>query len=163
MNLERDIKIVKNGSTSLSFIAPHIFIKYIIKWKKYNIYEREKYLGLKLNKFDWYPTLLYYNDEKQYLIFNYSGIPITTNNRPSDFVQQFNKILDDLKNENIQHNDIKHGEILVKDSKIYLCDFGWGSINNNINCGIDIWGCKNTQKPGGYFNDSTTLQRLKLI
>jgi len=163
MNSEKNIKIVKNGSTSLSFITPHKFIKYIINWKKHNVYEREKYLGLKLNKFDWYPTLLDYNDENQYLVFNYSGIPITTNNRPSDFVQQFDKILGDLKSENIQHNDIKHEEILVKDSKIYLCDFGWGSINNNMNCGIDIWGCKNTQKPGGYYDDSITLQRLKLL
>ena len=32
-----------------------------------------------------------------------------------------------MKSVNVQHNDIKIGEILVDENKkIYLCDFGWG-------------------------------------
>lgn len=161
--MEKNIKIIKSGSTSFSLTAPNIFIKYIIKYGKNNVYEREKYLGSILNKFDWYPKLLYNDDENQFFIFKYSGVPINKSNMPDDFVEQFNKILSDMKSVNIQHNDIKHSEILVKDSKIYLCDFGWGSINGCLSCGIDIWGAKNTQKPGGYYDDATTLKRLKLI
>ena len=59
---------------------------------------------------------------------------------------------------------IKIGELLIDENKkIYLCDFGWGSVNNNMDCGIGLWACKNIDKPGGYRNDSETLKRLKLI
>ena len=70
----------------------------------------------------------------------------------------------DMESVNVQHNDIKLGELLIDENKkIYLCDFGWGSINKNMNCGIGLWACKNIDKQGGYRNDSETLKRLKLI
>ena len=48
------------------------------------------------------------------------------------------------------------GEILVdSNGKVYLCDFGWGSINNNFDCGIDIWGGDNKSKPGGWLSDKS--------
>lgn len=69
-----------------------------------------------------------------------------------------------MQNVNVQHNDIDPGELLIdKNNKIYLCDFGWGSIDNDIGCGIGIRGCHNKQKPGGYRDDKTTLKRLGLI
>tara|TARA_B110001452_G_scaffold237123_1_gene216787 strand:- start:910 stop:1431 length:522 start_codon:yes stop_codon:yes gene_type:complete len=170
MPLKNNIKILSHlGATSETFVAPHIFVKYIgdnikgKKWMKCNTYEREKYLSTLLEKFDWYPTLLYSDDNKKFLIFKYAGVPLNIKNMPCDFEHQFNKILNDLKDINVQHNDIKHGEILVDNNKIYLCDFGWGSVNGNMNCGIDIWGCINTKKPGGWQNDATTLERLNLV
>ena len=67
-----------------------------------------------------------------------------------------------MKSVNVKHNDIKHGEILIgKDNKIYLCDFGWGSINNEFGCGIGLWNKK--EKPGGSLDDATALERLNLI
>ena len=82
-------------------------------------------------------------------------------NKPDDLEKQFNKILEDIKSVNVQHNDIKLGEILMdENNKIYLCDFGWGSINNDFGCGI---GLCNKYKPYGSHNDATTLERLKLI
>ena len=33
----------------------------------------------------------------------------------------------DMESVNVQHNDIKLGELLIDENKkIYLCDFGWG-------------------------------------
>jgi len=47
-----------------------------------------------------------------------------------------------MESVNVQHNDIKLGELLIDENKkIYLCDFGWGSINKNMNCGIGLWDC----------------------
>ena len=162
--LENKIKILENikqGDTSLTHLLPFLFIKYVIDYKKYNVYEREKYIGSILNKFDWYPKLLYSDDINQFFIFRNVGVPLTIKNKPNDLQKQFNKILEDMKSVNVQHNDIKIGEILIdENNKIYLCDFGWGSINNKLGCGIGLY---NKDKPNGYLNDATTLKRLKLI
>jgi len=117
-----------------------------------------------LSKFDWYPPLLYSDDKNKILMFKNIGVILTKDNKPADVERQFNRILKDMKSVNIEHNDIKEGELLIdKNEKIYLCDFGWGSINKNMDCGIGLWACKNIDKPGGYHDDSKTLARLKLI
>ena len=163
-NLEKNIKIIKNGGTSCSFTSPFLFIKYITDYIDYDVYQREKYISTILKDFDWYPKLLYYNDDKKFLIFENVGVPVTLKNKPDNLEKQFNKILSDMKSVNVQHNDIKNGEILIdKNNKIYLCDFGWASINNELGCGINIWNRNNKKKPGGYKDDSSSLKRLKLI
>tara|TARA_R110002074_G_scaffold388120_1_gene570595 strand:+ start:195 stop:725 length:531 start_codon:yes stop_codon:yes gene_type:complete len=163
-DLKENITVINDGTTSASFSSPFLFIKYVINFKDYNVYEREKHISTILEDFDWYPKLLYGDDINQFFVFSNVGVPITSKNKPDDLEKQFNKILADMKSVNVQHNDIKIGEILVdEDNKIYLCDFGWGSINNELGCGIGIWNCNNKKKPGGYFDDITTLKRLKLI
>jgi len=160
-NLEKNVTIIKQGATSSSFSSPFLFIKYIIKYKEYNVYEREKYIGSILKNFDWYPKLIYSDDINQFFVYSNVGVPITIKNKPDDLEKQFNKILEDMKSVNVQHNDIKMAEILIdENNKIYLCDFGWGSINNELGCGIDLWNCN---KPSGYRDDATTLKRLKLV
>lgn len=163
-NLEKNITFIKKGATSSSFTSPFLFIKYVIKYKQYNVYEREKYIGSILKNFDWYPKLIHSDDINQFFVYTNVGVPVTIKNKPDDLEKQFNKILEDMKSVNVQHNDIKIGEILIdENNKIYLCDFGWGSINNKLGCGIGLWNCNNKKKPGGYHNDTTTLKRLKLI
>ena len=169
-NLKKNITIIKQGSTSSSYTSPFLFIKYLKsnttthKSKRnlltYDIFKREKYIGSVLNKFDWFPTLLYSDDENLFFIYKNKGVPVNYKNIPQNIEEQFNKILSDLKTVNIQHNDIKESEILVdQKGKIYLCDFGWGSVNNDLSCGIGIWGCNNKNKPGGYRDDETALKR----
>lgn len=152
----------EGGQTSSSVILPHLFIKYVTKYHVENVYEREKHMASLLSKFDWYPPLLYSDDTNKILVFKNVGKVLNKYNKPSDLEDKFNKILKDMESVNVQHNDIKIGELLIdKDKKIYLCDFGWGSVNQNMNCGIGLWSCKNTNKPGGYYRDSETLERLK--
>jgi serine/threonine protein kinase len=163
LDLKNNLNIINQGATSVSFTAPHLFVKYIVKYNNYDVYKREKYMSSILAQFAWYPKLLYSCDIENFFVFRYAGVPINLKNKPDDFKQQFQQILKDMKSVNIQHNDIKSGEILVHNKKIYLCDFGWASINNDIGCGIDIWSCKNTSKPGGYFDDNKALNRIKLV
>jgi len=153
------------GNTSVSFKAPWIFVKYIIKWQQYNVYEREKYLAGILSQFDWFPKLLYADDTGKYFIYKNVGVPLNKKNKPKDLKKQFDKILSDLKSVNVQHNDIKIGEILINRSgKVFLCDFGWGSVNNDLGCGVkNMWSCNNKKKPGGWHDDKTALKRLGLI
>ena len=72
-----------------------------------------------------------------------------------------------MKSVNVQHNDIKIGQLLVnKNGKFFLCDFGWGSVNNDLGCGVEnIWSCNNKKKPplGSHRNDNNALKRLGLI
>jgi len=146
----RTSNIIKKGN---------IFIKEI-KNRKYNVYKREKYIATLLKDYKWFPSLLYFDDKNQILVFKNVGNPVDKNNLPDDFFYQFNNILSDLKKLNIQHNDIKMEEILIDNEKnIYLSDFGWASVNGNLNCGLNIWGCSNTKKPGGYHDDETFLSR----
>ena len=152
------------AATSQFFCTQKFFVKHTIRNSSNHVYEREKYIASILKEFCWYPELLYSNDINKILIFKNVGVPVTRENKPNDLETQFNQILNDMKSKNIQHNDIKIGEILMDNKKkIYLCDFGWSSINNNLNCGIDMWGCNNKNKPGGWYNDDTTLTRLGLI
>ena len=107
-------------------------------------------IGTILKKFDWYPKLLHSDDINQFFVYSNVGVPVTIKNKPDDLEKQFNKILEDMKSVNVQHNDIKIGEILINENnKIYLCDFGWGSINNEIGCGIGLWNCNNKKNQAG--------------
>lgn len=148
----RTSNVIKKGN---------IFIKQIHKTNsKFSVYEREKYIATLLKDYKWFPSLLYFDDKNKILVFKNVGNPIDKNNLPDDFFLQFDNILTDLKKLNIQHNDIKMEEILIDNEKnIYLSDFGWASINGNLNCGLNIWGGSNTEKPGGYHDDETFLSR----
>lgn len=158
---ENSFKLINNGATSTTFKAPHIFVKYIISHKSSDVYKREKYLSTILEKFDWYPRLLGFDDDNEILIYRYIGLPVTKENKPNDIKKQFDKILVDLNSVNIQHNDIKEGEIIMDEKgKIYLCDFGWGTVNKRLDCGINI---SNRTKPGGMRDDASTLKRLGFV
>ena len=167
-NLENEIKNVKekvsfinNSATSDVFTTPLIFVKRVKTYKEFQVYEREKHLATLLKKFDWYPEMLYSDDVNQLFIFTNVGVPITSKTKPTDLERQFNKILSDLKSINVKHNDIKIGELLVdKNNKLYLCDFGWASVNNDLGCGIGLYDC---EKPEGILDDNSTLERLNLL
>ena len=142
-NLDKHINILKHGTTSSatssSVTLPFLFIKYIINFKNFHVYEREKHIASILKNFEWYPKLIHSDDINQILIFRNVGNPLTVKNKPLDIKEQFEKIIFDMKSVNVQHNDIKHGELLIdENNKIYLCDFGWGSINNQLGCNIGI-------------------------
>ena len=105
-NLKKNILYGK-GASSSSVILPYLFIKYIINYNEYDVYEREKYLASILSKFDWYPPLLYSDDKNKILVFKNVGKNLTKENTPPDLIKQFNKILKDMESVNVQHNDIK--------------------------------------------------------
>lgn len=158
---DSNITWINKGQTSITFKIDNIFVKKIIRYGEYDVYKREKFISTILNDYKWYPSLLYFDDKDEILVFQNVGNSINVNNIPNDLKIQFNNILADLKKLNIQHNDIKVGEILIDDNNnIYLCDFGWASINNNMNCGIGLWDCININKPGGYLSDDNALKMI---
>jgi thiamine kinase-like enzyme len=161
---DNKIQVFSHNSTSTALTMPHLFIKYVETWNEFDVYKREKHISTILDKFDWYPKLLYSDDKNEFLIFNNVGVALVKENKPKDLEKQFEKILSDMASVNVKHNDIKPGELLVDaNKKIYLCDFGWASVNDDLSCGIDIWGGKGKLKPHGTYDDKSALKRLKLI
>lgn len=154
------VNLKSNSATSQIYKDTNntIVIKKIIKFKDYNVFEREIHILTLLNKANInVPKLLYYDYNKQIIIMSYCGIPINklvfeSNN---NYKKQLSDIIKELKKNNIKHNDIKHNsEILLLNNKIYLCDFGWATINNNLHCNINL--C-NKPKPCGIINDDIFL------
>ena len=156
-------QIPSTGATSNIYISldNKYVIKQIISYTEYDVYKREKYILLLLNEhhFDWCPQLICSNDNNQLLVLNYCGELLSLLNKPIDLEEQYNNIINDLESVNIQHNDIKNTELLIKDNKLFICDFGWASINNNHNCNIGLW---SGDKPYGYINDRYALCNLIL-
>ena len=155
-------KISCPGATSNIYITADkkYILKQIIHFDEYNVYEREVHILNLLNeKVDWCPKLIHTDNKKKYIIISYCGVNINKNNKPKKYVEQINNILKDLKDLNIQHNDIKNEEVLVLDDKIFICDFGWASINNNFNCGINI---SSKIKPCGILKDVRIFDRIKI-
>lgn len=129
------IKRLPGSATSIVTYTPStgIVTKCIKNFKQY---QREKYWLKYLNekKYSWCPKLLNFNDAKQELYLEYIGPSLTAKNIPDDWKEQLNNILADLKKEGICHNDIKAKELLVRDDKLHLVDYGWVSLGTDWSC-----------------------------
>lgn len=149
-----------SGVTSKVYLTKdnkYIFKK-IIKYITHDVFEREVYILDLLNKnnFLWAPELINFDDKNKIIMMSYCGNIMNEDNKPDDYLDQFKKILADMESINLQHNDIKKGkEILVKDNKIFICDFGWASINNELGCHAGYW---NEDKPSGIIDDKKILE-----
>jgi tRNA A-37 threonylcarbamoyl transferase component Bud32 len=161
-----EFKQVKFNSNSTSNIYIDADKRYIIKqdnkiYASYNVMEREVclYNILNVNGYDWCPKLIH-TDNTTYIVVEYAGVNINAQNCPNNWEKQIDIILNDLKKETIKHNDIKLDEILVKDGKIYLVDYGWCSVGGEMSCGIGI--C-NKKKPYMTFVDSDIKKKIRNI
>lgn len=155
-------KITTDGLSSEYYLDKDkkYFLKKPILFSEYDILKREIFIYhfLEKNNIDWCPKLLSYNDEM--ILLSYCGERINRNNKPKDFIQQINKIEKDLNRLKIKHNDIfknDRTELIVKEDKIYLCDFGWCSIGDDFSCGINI---SNKPKPNHCFNNFRKLKKF---
>lgn len=147
-------------STCRIHIENGVVTKKIIHYLDYDVYPREKYWLTFFNSigYDWVPQLLSFDDHTHTLKMSYVGERISKDNKPEDWELQFKNILDCLERMNIKHNDIKYEEILVKDNKIYLIDFGWMNTNDDWSCNQ---GFNNRVKPYHFFHDHTALERIR--
>jgi len=144
--------------TSYVYRSEELVLKIIKSYEKYQVYEREVYM-LKLleeNGITWSPRIVHTDDVNQIIVMTYCGELLTELNKPKNLIEQMNIILNDLKRLNIQHNDIKEEELLVLNGKLYLCDFGWASLNGFLSCGFN-W---NNTKPDGIKNDTSIVEKM---
>lgn len=151
-----------NEDTDFSNIYITTDNKYVFKritdFLEYDVFEREVYLLDYLNDVcNFTPKLIKYDKDTKIMMMNYCGISLYNWQQKYNSMPTSAKILDQMKNigktlkeHNIKHNDIKlYDEFLILNDKLYLCDFGWGSIGNDHSCKIGLW---NGKKPFGYVN-----------
>ena len=70
------------------------------------------------------------DDGENWVTLSYCGEELSTRNLPKDWMKQIIKISKHLDNTNIIHRDIKKGNVLVSNNKLYLIDFGWAVFKN---------------------------------
>ena len=134
-----------NITTDKSYVFKHV-----TAYLEYDVFEREIFLleYLKNKNCDFVPEVIKYDITNKIIMMSYCG-SLLTKLTPDIFVQMKN-IESTLKIHNVKHNDIKmYSELLLLNDKLYLCDFGWGSIGTDHGCNIGLWSGK---KPYGYVN-----------
>jgi len=89
------------------------------------LYARERDWLYKLEEFDRVPKII--SIKPMEITMEYCGEQVSEENLPKDWREQAKEILDGLKKYGCSHNDIKPSELMVKDGKVYLIDFGWAT------------------------------------
>ncbi len=108
--------------------------KTVTKYHEHGVFDNEVKWLTKIHN-NWYglpaycpfPLLIYTEHVGKNLVMTYCGEPISKRNIPKNWERQAENILDYLQLINCSHNDIKPQELLVKDKRLYLCDFGWAT------------------------------------
>lgn len=150
-----------NNRTSEIEIKDDIVIKTIV-YPKYQqeLANREIYWLNLLKDTGFVPKLFKAKDLSLYL--EYIGPTISKKNIPKDAEKQILQILLTLNEYNCFYNDWKPENILVKNKKLYLIDFGWCPIvRQDFTCGRKIESAINKKPSGDRFANVCKIIRSK--
>lgn len=146
------IKPQRAVTSSISFNeTTNIVLKKMKKttnFSEYNVLEREVCVLKLLQRFPWAPRLLSWT--KDSISMSYCGNRVTKSTLPKDWQQQLEIFLKDMKSVGVRHNDIfkrKEWEVMVKDDRLYIVDFGWATVNGSFSCEAGI---RNASHPDLY-------------
>ena len=134
-----------------------LVLKHIRRYQEYDIYEREVYIlrHLLAQGIDWCPRIVASDDNNQDIIMSYSGDCIKRGNKPPDWREQVERIIDDMNRMTLVHGDLTKKEVLVDDKgKIHVVDFGWSMLNGSYTMGACLW---NGDFPGERVTENTEL------
>lgn len=150
-----------NNITSEIEIKDDVVIKTII-YPNYQqeLVDREVYWLTNLKDTGFVPKLLKVKDLSLYL--EYIGPTISKSNIPKDAEKQVLNILLTLNEYNCLYNDWKPENLLVRNNKLYLIDFGWcPKIQQDFTCGRKIESSLNKKPSGDRFLNVCKTLRLK--
>ena len=158
---------VKSATADIFIDDDKTYVMKVLKktnsWELSDVIYREVHAvkHLREHGVDWVPEIIVVLGNK--IIMDYCGEPISRQNAPKDYKDQIENIINTLWELNLQHNDImwknKKSEFLVKDNKVYLVDWGWSSINNDLSWGVGL----DKKKPGGISEDQSVLSKLDKV
>lgn len=150
----------KNGATCKITIKNGIVTKKVVNFLEYDTFDREVYWLKHLNAagYRWCPKLLRVSPTIRSLDLAYAGERISRANAPIDWRVQLGDILEDLRRESLEHNDIKSTDLLVHNGKLFLIDYGWTSRNGDWGCGGRF---NRREKPHHHFKDSEAIHRIE--
>ena len=124
--MERTSTVVINRQTGIvvkTFTVP--------EYKQYDLFANEVKWLTRLQDFNRVPEML--SNEPNQIVMTYVGNRLSKKNIPSDWEPQIRDIADGLERYRCSHNDIKVDEVMVKDGRISVIDFGWATgINEDL-------------------------------
>ncbi len=124
----RGIPGEKSATSDVSvYENKNVVRKQVKDYLQYDVFNREVETLMALNNFSHVPKILAVDFDNKTFYMEYGGEPLTKKNLPADWPRQIKNIIDGLRKRGIQHNDIKNAELLVKNGKIMLIDYGWAS------------------------------------
>ena len=141
--------LIKDDVASKTYKTYTKFVKTTFDTLHINVYENEKKWLLHLQSSPYFPKLLYYDDEMRMLITTNIGTRVTAKHLSKiNIPEQIDKILAELRKFNCRHNDIKPSELVIKNNRLNLVDFGWAHEYDQPNpecwpaCLGDIFKCE---------------------
>jgi len=134
--------VLQPHATSKISIHGDLYVKKGLKFHEFRVIPREVCVLKLLQQFEWCPRLVTSNETT--IVTKYAGDPITDDNVPLDANAQFVEILNDMASVGVRHNDIifpcnEHMhkiEVMVKDGRLMLLDFGWATVNGVVPCNV---------------------------
>lgn len=131
-------------------------VEKIVDYEPYTreLFKREIFWLEKLSNTGIVPKLLKYSPTAYTMTMEWCGDILSEENRPDNVFEQLYNIHIILLKNKCFYNDWKSGNLLVKDGKITIIDFGWSPmIIEDYSCGTSF-SSDLTEKPAGnYFKD----------
>ena len=90
--------------------------------------ERERKALSILESVEGIPLLLARTEREFYM--THCGEPLTAANLPKDAEEQGRMLVERMQKRAVHHNDVHPGNLLVKDGRLHLIDFGWATFGN---------------------------------
>jgi tRNA A-37 threonylcarbamoyl transferase component Bud32 len=152
---------VLNNQTSEITIEDNVVIKTVIRpgYEK-ELVDREVYWLTTLKDTGFVPKLIKVVGNSLYL--EYIGPTLSKSNIPKDAEKQLLDIILALEKHNCLYNDWKPENVLVRDSKLYLIDFGWcPKIVQDFTCSRKINSALNSKPSGDRFLNVCEFIRSK--
>jgi len=118
---------VKSGSSYVYYLKKNNEIKYVAKhlyYKAKEKFEKETFCLDILEKYKYFPKIIYRNKNNNYFVMNYCGKLVNKKNLPKNWNEQIKEIKKILYDNDIAHGDIKSENICVNNNTIILIDFG---------------------------------------
>ena len=81
------------------------------------------------------PRPLAFDAKRKIILMTDSGDPVSAATLPEDWRTQIERILTVLETHKCNHNDLTEQEVLVRDGKLQIIDFGFASEGEDMTCG----------------------------
>jgi hypothetical protein len=108
-----------------------------------DVYEREVCALERLEELGIHgvPRIVAKSDEQKAFVMTHCGSPLNADNAPPDVRAQLTNIVSSVSKHHILHNDIESldlQQVLVKNGLVYICDWGWASLEGRFDWGVGL-------------------------
>ncbi|MBX2866358.1 hypothetical protein KTR10_00125 [Candidatus Kaiserbacteria bacterium] len=121
--------------------------------------DREYFWLTKLADENIAPKPVAYDESRRVILMTDCGNPVMGDTLPSDWREQMERILSVFKEHNCSHNDLSEREVLVLEEKLYVIDFGFASLGEDMSCG----GKFADDVKGRLFDDTHIISLLEFL